>query len=386
MKLLIIGTSGFIAKNLIVTLENIIDGKDKTYHLSEEIILYKYSRKMGKEILKDYCKDCDFVFYLAGVNRAKESKEYQEGNVAFLEFLLQELYRKNNFCPIMYASSIQAELDNEYGRSKRAGEILLLKYSQKTDIPVYIYRLTNVFGKWSRPNYNSVIATFCYNIARNLPIYIDSPEKILSLAYIDDVVRELINLLQLDWHIKVKNPLLIKKIYNVSLEEIVNLIKEFKESNNNKEISDMTKNSFSQKLYSTYVSFLPVENLKSSCITNYDERGSFTELFQTEDRGQFSVNITKPGITKGNHWHHSKNEKFIIVNGVALIQMRKIDSTEILNFRVSGEKIEIIQIPPGYTHNIKNIGKENLVTLIWSSENFNPKEPDTFRLDVEKME
>lgn len=386
MKVLVIGSQGFIARNLIVTLENIIAGKDKSYPLPEPLSLCKYSRDMGGETLKESCKSCDFVFYLAGTNRPENAEEYWNGNVGLLEIVLNELRNQNNPCPVMYASSVQADLDNEYGKSKRAGEKLLVNYSRETGKMVYIYRLPNVFGKWSKPNYNSVIATFCYNIARDLPIQINDPEKRLSLVYIDDVVQELVGLL---WSAQCEegNPFrLIRQVYEVSLQEIVDLLQEFKNSRICGRIPSMEAGSFSQRLYSTYLTFLPEEAMKYSCVMNQDKRGSFTELFQTKERGQFSVNITKPGITKGEHWHHTKNEKFIVVSGTGLIQLRKIESNRILNFYVSGEEIEIIDIPAGYTHNIINIGKDNLVTIIWASENFHSEKPDTFFLKVEENE
>lgn len=384
MKVLVMGAKGFIAKNLIAALENVITGKDKTYHLKESIALYTYSREMGKECLRDYCKSCEFVFYLAGVNRPENLEDYRKGNTEFLKEVLEELEMWKNPCPVMYASSIQAELDNEYGKSKKAGEELLLQYSQRNKVPVYIYRLSHVFGKWSQPNYNSVIATFCYNLARDLPIRIDEPQKRLSFIYIDDVVRELILLLKEKTSGIIENPRLIGNSHEISLQEIVDLIEEFKKSREDRRIPDMEPGSFSQKLYSTYLTFLPEEKLKYSCVMNQDERGSFTELFRTDERGQFSINITRPGITKGEHWHHTKNEKFIVVSGNGLIRLRRVDSNHILDFYVSGEKIEVVEIPAGYTHNIINTGQTDLITIMWASENFDVKIPDTFSLKVEE--
>jgi UDP-2-acetamido-2,6-beta-L-arabino-hexul-4-ose reductase len=386
MKVLVTGAKGFIAKNLIAALENVIAGKDNTYHLAETISLYPYSRDMGKEYLRNCCKSCDFVFHLAGVNRPENPEDYRKGNTGFLKELLGGLESWGNPCPVMYASSIQAELDNEYGKSKKAGEELLLQYSQKNKVPVYIYRLSHVFGKWSKPNYNSVIATFCYNLARDLPIRIDEPEKRLSFLYIDDVVRELILLLKEQPASIRTNPCLIETSYDISLQEIASLIEDFKKARENQRIPNMKPGSFSQKLYSTYLTFLPTEKLKYSLVMNQDKRGSFTELFRTDERGQFSVNITRPGITKGEHWHHTKNEKFIVVSGNGLIRLRKIDSNHILDFYVSGEAIEVVDIPAGYTHNIVNTGQTDLITIMWASENFDRKRPDTFSLKVEEVE
>lgn len=384
MKVLVTGAKGFIAKNLIAALENVIAGKDNTYHLEETISLYQYSRDMGKECLQEYCKSCDFVFHLAGVNRPVNPEDYRKGNAGFLKELIGELETWKNPCPIMYASSIQAEFDNEYGKSKKAGEELLLQYSRQNEVPVYIYRLSHVFGKWSQPNYNSVIATFCYNRARDLPVHIDEPEKRISFIYIDDVVRELILLLKEKPCKIADNPRLIENSYEISLQQMADLIEEFKESRENQRIPNMEPGSFSQKLYSTYLTFLPEEKLKYSFVMNQDERGSFTELFRTKERGQFSVNITRPGITKGEHWHHTKSEKFIVINGNGWIRLRRVDSDQILNFYVSGEKIEAIEIPAGYTHNIINTGQTDLITIMWASENFDERTPDTFSLKVEE--
>lgn len=386
MKLLVVGSTGFIAKNLIAALENIISGKDRSYPVPRDIILYEYSRCMGINKLQEFCRDCDFVFFLAGVNRPVNQDEYMEGNAGFLEYLLKELKNRNNACPVMYASSTQAILDNEYGRSKRAGEILLEKYERETGNPVYIYRLTNVFGKWCRPNYNSVVATFCYNIARNLPIRVDDDGKCLKLLYIDDVIDECIGLLRHERWKMVKNPLQIDNIYEVTLKELQEMIYGFRESRESLQIPDMKKNSFSERLYSTYLTYLPKEQLKYPAVTSTDERGSFTELFRTVERGQFSVNITKPGAKKGEHWHHTKNEKFIVVSGEGCVQLRQINSDDVVSYHVSGDKIEVVDIPSGYTHNIINEGKTDLVTVIWANENFRSEKPDTYFLKVEKKE
>lgn len=382
MKVLVIGANGFVAKNLIASLENIISGKDKSYHVSEKLYLFKYSRSMGKEKLQKFCKNCDFVYYLAGVNRPEKTEEFTEGNVKFLEYILKELRQQHNACSVMYLSSTQAVLDNDYGKSKRAGEELLFQYGQEMEVPVYIYRLTNIFGKWSKPNYNSVVATFCHNIAREIPIRIDDPEKKLRLLYIDDVIEEFIKLLNKEKHEKIKKPIYLKNVYEVTLKELADLIYDLKKCQENKRIPDIKEKCFAQRLYSTYLTYVPTEQLIYSLPMNHDERGSFTELFKTEERGQFSVNITKPGITKGEHWHHTKHEKFIVVSGTGLIQLRKIDCDDIISFHVSGNTIEVIDIPAGYTHNIINEGNMDLVTLMWANEEFDLKKPDTYSLKV----
>lgn len=382
MKVLVVGANGFIAKNLIATLDNIILGKDKSYQLRKEIFLYKYSRSMGIELLHKFCKDCNFVFYLAGVNRPKKMEEFYEGNVGFLGRILKELEFWDNKCSIMYASSTQAEMNNEYGNSKKKGEQLLMKYSKEKNIPVYIYRLPNVFGKWSKPNYNSVVATFCHNIAREFPIRIDEPNKILKLVYIDDVVSELISLL--NEKKEINNPMTIDKVYEITIKELAEMLYSFKTTRENKRIPNIKEKSFTHRLYSMYLTYTPKEQLKYPLIMNCDERGSFTELFKTEEKGQFSINITKPGITKGEHWHHTKHEKFIVVNGEGLIRLRKIDSDEIINFHVSGKELEVVDIPAGYTHNIINEGDDDLVTLMWANEEFSQEKPDTYYLKVEE--
>lgn len=386
MKVLVVGATGFLAKNLIAALENIISGKDMSYDVPGCISLYKYSRSMGRERLAEYCRDCDFVFYLAGVNRPEDPKEYMEGNAEFLGYMLKELSRQNKACPVMYASSVQAVSDNAYGESKRAGEHLLERYGQETGSAVYIYRLTNIFGKWCRPDYNSVIATFCYHIAREQPITIDDEEKKLYLHYIDDVVEECIGLLKRERAVKIDNPLCISSTYCVTLKEITDLIYSFRRSREMKQIPDMREGSFSQRLYSTYLTYLPEDQFRYTAEMNHDQRGSFTELIRTEERGQISVNIIKPGVTKGEHWHHTKNEKFIVVNGKGLIRLRQIFSREILDFHVTGAKIEVVDIPPGYTHNITNEGDTDLVAVMWANEKFQKDRPDTYFLKVEEDE
>ena len=364
MKILITGANGFIGKNLISELKN--RGFNE---------LYLCNKNTTKEELKKYTKDCNFVFHLAGANRPSNKEDFMKINSNFTELLLSNLKDNRNKCPILYTSSIQVELDNEYGKSKKTAEDKIIKYSKENDIKIYIYRLPNVFGKWCKPNYNSVIATFCYNIANNIDITIDNIQKELTLVYIDDVINEFINCINNITQNKIFY--YITTTYNKTLGEIANLINTFKDSRENLTIPNMN-DEFSKKLYSTYLSYIPKEQFLYKPKTDVDDRGSFTELFKSIDRGQVSVNITKPGITKGNHWHHTKNEKFVVVSGKALIQLRNINEKEIVEYHVSDNKIEIIDIPVGYTHNIKNIGNTDLVTIMWCNEIYNKDKPDTY--------
>nr|WP_294492575.1 NAD-dependent epimerase/dehydratase family protein [uncultured Anaerosporobacter sp.] len=385
MKLLVTGSNGFIGKNLIATLDNIASGKDSSFHMEEKIIIYRYSHDEDKSLLGAYCKNADFVFHLAGVNRPDNNEDYKEGNLDFTVSLIKELEKYNNSCPILFASSIQAEKDNPYGRSKYSAEQRLQIHAKKMDSMVFIYRLPNVFGKWCKPNYNSVVTTFCYNIARNIPIQLNDPETILDLVYIDDVIEEMIRALmypvdsaQLYYDIPTK--------YHVSLHEIASLLRGFYDGRKTQYIADIKPNSFAKKLYSTYLSYLPADDFGQYAKMNIDERGSFTELFKTINHGQISVNISKPGITKGEHWHHTKNEKFVVVSGTGLIQLRKYDTQDIIEYSASGEKIQIIDIPTGYTHNIINTGSTDLVTVMWCNECFDPQKPDTYYLRVNEKE
>lgn len=373
MKLLVTGAKGFIGKNLIAELRN------RNYQ-----DIYEYDINSDPNVLNQYCSDCDFVFHLAGVNRPKEEHEFMEGNFGFTDTLLSLLTKYKNNSPIMISSSTQAALDNPYGKSKRAGEELIREYGREKDIDTFIYRFPNVFGKWCRPNYNSAVATFCNNIANDLPIHVNDRDAILHLTYIDDVVDELIRALNNQANKAEDGFCYVKMVHTVSLGKIVDLIYSFKESRKDLSIPDMRDNSFSKKLYSTYLSYLPTDQFGYPLKMNRDNRGSFTEILRSEERGQFSVNISKPGITKGNHWHHTKNEKFAVVSGKGLIQFRKIDSDEIIDYHVSGEEITVIDIPPGYTHNIINEGDTDLVTFMWCNECFNPDKPDTYTCDVNK--
>lgn len=384
MKILVTGAKGFIGKNLITALNNIRTGKDKLFGLSEDITVYEYDIDSNPALLDLYCSDCDFVFNLAGVNRPKEESEFIKGNYGFTSILLDTLKIYKNNCPVMISSSIQAALSNAYGKSKKAGEDLIFQYGRETGATVCVYRFSNVFGKWCRPNYNSVIATFCYNIARGLPIQINDRSVVMNLVYIDDVVEELINVLCGKPHMDTEGYCYVPVTHTITLGEIADLLYSFKESRKNLSVPDMTDKGLIKKLYATYLSYLPEEQFCYPLKMNVDERGSFTEILRTSDRGQFSVNILKPGITKGNHWHHTKNEKFVVVSGKGLIRFRKIDSNEIIDYRVSGDKIEVVDIPTGYTHSIVNEGETDLVTFMWCSECFDSEKPDTYFLRVEE--
>lgn len=369
MKILVTGSNGFIAKNLISELKN-----------QKYTDILEYSRDTELSLLDSYCEECDFVFHLAGVNRPQNQVEFMEGNFDFTSTLLDSLKKHNNKAPVMISSSTQAALDNPYGKSKKAGEDLLFTYGKETGAQVLVYRFPNVFGKWCRPNYNSAVATFCNNIARDLPIQVNDPGVVMNLVYIDDVVEELIKALDGKEN-RNGDFCQVPVTYTITLGEIVELIKFFKESRKTLSVPNMS-NSFVKKLYSTYLSYLPTDQFSYSLKMNVDNRGSFTEIIRTIDRGQFSVNIAKPGITKGNHWHHTKNEKFLVVSGKGLIRFRKIDTDEVIDYHVSGDKMEVVDIPTGYTHNIINLGDTDLVTFMWANEAFNPDKPDTYFLEV----
>lgn len=369
MKILVTGAKGFVGKNLIAELKN------RKY---DEI--YECDIDTTEQELEEYTKNCEFVFHLAGVNRPEKEEEFMKGNFGFTSILLDKLKKYNNKAPILITSSIQAKLDNPYGISKKAGEDLIFSYEKETGAKAIVYRLPNVFGKWCRPNYNSAIATFCNNISRGLEIKVNDPKVIMQLVYIDDVVEEFILALEGKEHIE-DGFGYIPTVHTITLGEIVELIKSFKESRNNLMLPNM-KNEFSKKLYSTYLSYLPENEFCYPLKMNIDNRGSFTEMFKTEERGQISVNISKPGIVKGNHWHNTKNEKFIVVSGKGVIRFRKIDSDEVIEYHVSGDKLEVVDIPVGYTHNIENIGDTDMVTIMWANELFNPEKPDTYYMEV----
>ena len=379
MNILITGAKGFIGKNLIATLHNIADGKDRSFGMDTDITVYEYDIDTDPALLDLYCKNANFVFNLAGVNRPQDPKEFMEGNFGFASTLLDTLKKYNNNCPIMISSSIQAALNNPYGESKKAGEDLMFAYGKETGAPVYVYRFPNVFGKWCRPNYNSAVATFCNNIANDLPITVNDPSVMMTLVYIDDVVSELIAALNGNVNLREDGYCYVPIEHKITLGEIVDLIYSFAKQPQSLVIPEIPDNSFAKKLYSTYLSYLPKEKAAFPLKMNVDARGSFTELLKTEKCGQVSINISKPGITKGQHWHHTKWEFFIVVSGKGLIQQRKIGTDEVLNFEVSGDKIEAVHMLPGYTHNIINLSDtEDLVTVMWANENFNPEKPDTF--------
>lgn len=382
MKILVTGAKGFIGKNLITTLNNIRTGKDRSFGLQDDITIYEYDVDSDESLLDVYCSDCDFVINLAGVNRPREQSEFMKGNFGFASALLENLKKHGNICPVMISSSIQAELDNSYGKSKKAGEDLIFAYGKETGAPVYVYRFPNVFGKWCRPNYNSAVATFCNNIANDLPIQVNDPSVVMNLVYIDDVVAELIAALKGKAHMNEQGYCYVPAVHTITLGEIVELIYSFKKSREDRSVPDMTEDGFTKKLYATYLSYLPKDQFSYPLQMNIDERGSFTEILRTSDRGQFSVNISKPGITKGEHWHHTKNEKFVVVSGKGLIQFRKVDSDEVIDYHVSGDQIEVVDIPTGYTHNIINEGDTDLVTFMWCNECFDPEKPDTYFLKV----
>lgn len=400
MKILVTGAKGFVGKNLCAQLRNIQEGKARYYGDVKIEEVYEYDIESREEELETYCKNADFVFNLAGVNRPKDPKEFMEGNFGFATELLDKLKEYNNICPVMLSSSIQATLvgryaEGDYGKSKKAGEDLFFRYSEETGAKVLVYRFPNLFGKWCRPNYNSVVATFCHNMANGLPIQVNNRTTELELLYIDDLVDEMISALKgEEHHCEFEGIETIMKeggrycavptTYKATLGEIVKLLEEFRSQPETLMIPEIPDNSFAKKLYSTYLSYLPKDKIKYSLRMNEDARGSFTELLRSRNNGQVSVNISRPGITKGQHWHNSKWEFFIVVSGHALIQERKIDTGDVIEFEVSGEKIEAVHMLPGYTHNIINLSEEkDLVTVMWANETFDPDRADTYYEPVE---
>lgn len=401
MKILVTGAKGFVGQNLCAQLKNIRDGKAKCYGdvVVEEV--FEYDIDSTAEELERYCKEADFVFNLAGVNRPQNNEEFMAGNFGFASTLLETLERYGNKAPVMLSSSIQATLagrfgDSEYGRSKRAGEELFFNYSTRTGARVLVYRFPNLFGKWCRPNYNSAVATFCNNIANDLPIMVNDRSTELELLYIDDLVDEMIGALKGEEHhceFEGVETILcddgkycaVPTTHKITLGEIVDLLESFKAQPHTLVVPEIPHNSFAKKLYSTYLSYLPKDKVSFELKMNCDARGSFTELLRSEKCGQVSVNISKPGITKGEHWHNTKWEFFIVVSGHGLIQQRRVGSDEVLNFEVSGEKIEAVHMLPGYTHNIINLSdSEDLVTVMWANEAFDPNKPDTYFEKVDK--
>ncbi len=399
MNILVTGAKGFVGKNLVQSLKCIKDGKDRTRPALSIGEIYEYDLDTAPSLLDEYCKTADFIFNLAGVNRPKSPDEFMQGNYGFAKALLDTLKKHKNTCPIMISSSIQAtcigRYDSDYGRSKKAGEELVFAYGEETGARVLVYRFPNLFGKWCRPNYNSAVATFCNNIANDLPITVSDRATSLELLYIDDLVTEMLDALEGKEHRcafeGIETVLTDSGKYcaapvthRVTLGEIVDLLESFKAQSETLIIPEIPSGSFAKKLYSTYLSYLPREKVSFPLKMNKDERGSFTELLKTDKCGQFSVNVSKPGITKGQHWHHTKWEFFIVVSGKGLIQQRKIGSDEVLSYEVSGDKIEAVHMLPGYTHNIINLSDtENLVTVMWANEQFSPERPDTFFEKVE---
>ncbi len=369
VRILVTGAKGFVGQNLIAELKN-----------RDYVKVYEYDVDSEPSSLDQYCSQATFIFHLAGINRPEKQEDFMEGNFGFTSILLNTLKKHKNFCPILISSSIQAALDNPYGISKKAGEDLLFSYHKETGAKVLVYRFPNIFGKWCKPNYNSAIATFCHNIAHDLPITVNAPDVVMNLVYIDDVINELINALEGKEN-KVGTFCQVSVIYTATLGKIVDLIYSFKESRKTLNIANMGDD-FEKKLYSTYLSYLPVNQFSYPLTINKDNRGSFTEILKTPDRGQVSVNISKPGITKGNHWHHTKNEKFLVVSGKGIIRFRSLNSDDVIEYHVSSEKLEVVDIPPGYTHNIENLGDADMVTIIWVSEVYTPEKPDTYYEEV----
>ena len=415
MKILVTGAKGFVGKNLCANLNNIQEGKDKRFPDLQIEAIYEYDLDSDPEELDKWCEECDFVFNLAGVNRPKEQSEFMAGNFGFASTLLDTLKKHGNNCPVMLSSSQQASLtgrfgNSEYGRSKKAGEDLFLDYQEETGAKVLVYRFPNLFGKWCRPNYNSAVATFCNAFANNLPYTVNDPSVELELLYIDDLVDEMIACLQGKEHhcefdgleviptphsaLDAESPEIAGQARNegvigrycyvpvthkATLGEIVELLKSFAEQPHTLMIPEIPANGFAKKLYSTYLSYLPKEKVAFPLKMNVDDRGSFTELVHTINCGQVSINISKPGITKGQHWHNTKWEFFIVVAGHGLIQERKLGTNEVIEFEVSGDNIQCVHMLPGYTHNIINLSQtENLVTVMYCNEIFNPEKPDTF--------
>lgn len=394
MKILVTGAKGFVGKNLVCNLYNIKEGKNRTRNLNIEDI-FEYDINSTAEELDTYCRECDFVFNLAGVNRPKDQSEFMTGNFGFASTLLETLKKYENNCPVMLSSSIQATLigrygTSDYGKSKLAGEELFFEYGKETGAKVLVYRFPNLFGKWCRPNYNSAVATFCNNIANDLEITVNDRSTELELLYIDDLIEEMLDALEgKEHHCEFEGVDTVLKedgrycaapiTHHATLGEIVDLLESFKKQPESLVVPEIPYNSFAKKLYSTYLSYLPKEKVSFPLKMNVDDRGSFTELLKSDKVGQVSINISKPGITKGEHWHNTKWEFFIVVSGHGLIQERKIGTDEVIEFEVSGEKIEAIHMLPGYTHNIINLSEtENLVTVMWANESFDPNHPDTF--------
>ena len=371
LPILITGYAGFVGKNLVAELKN------QGY---ENLLLFE--RDDTPETLARYASQASFGIHLAGINRPKDPSEFYSGNAGLTEVLLAELEKAANKAPVLVTSSVQAALDNDYGKSKKQAEDAIFAHGDKLGSPVYVFRMEGVFGKWCRPNYNSVVATFCHNIARDLPIQVRDPAFELPLVYIDDVVRCILDALDGKVQKDAEGICRIHPVHSVTLGRLAELLYSFKESRQSLAVPALAPDSFEKKLYSTYLSYLPTDTFKYPLTMHTDERGSFTEFLRSPERGQVSVNISKPGIVKGNHWHHTKNEKFLVVKGQGLIRLRRIDSQEVLEYPVSGDKLEVVDIPVGYTHSIENVGSEDMITVMWANEAFDPDHPDTYFLKV----
>ena len=370
VKIVVTGAAGFIGKNLMQRLLRM-----------DDTTVCPFDIDTAPAMLSEYVKDCDAVFHLAGINRPQKTEEFMEGNFGFTRTLLDRLLEASNSkAKIIVSSSIQAELDNPYGASKKAGEDLLKKYSQETGAPVVIYRFPNVFGKWCRPEYNSAVATFCHNIARDLPIKVNDPEVMMHLVYIDDVVDELLACLRGEQHVK-DGYGYVPIVYDVKLGRIPELLYSFRKMREDLSLPDF-EDGFEKKLYSTYLSYIPEDSFSYPLVMHEDDRGSFTEFLKTADRGQVSVNISHPGIVKGNHWHNTKNEKFLVVKGTGLIRLRRVGSDKVTEYRVSGDRLEVVDIPCGYTHSIANVGDDDMATVMWVNEVFDPSNGDTYHEEV----
>jgi UDP-2-acetamido-2,6-beta-L-arabino-hexul-4-ose reductase len=365
MKVLVTGASGFIGRNLCLFLQQ----------AGHEVLPYDLDTG---EPLEKLIAECDFVMHLAGVNRPLTVEEFYDGNTNFTKHVLDLMEAQNRPIPLLLSSSIQATRDNDYGRSKKMAEDLVFAYGKKTNSRVFVYRLDNAFGKWSRPNYNSVVSTFCYNIARGLPVTVNDPKAPVFFVYIDDICASFISCLGKNGSDEI---LSVRPNYHLTVGELKNMIESFRNSRLNGRVPNQ-QDGLEKKLYSTYLSFLPEDRFSYPLASHIDERGSFTEFLKTDDRGQVSVNITNPGVVKGNHWHHSKNEKFLVVSGQAVIRFRRIGGTKVVEYPVSGDKLEVVDIPCGYTHNIENVGSAPLITIMWANEPFDPDHPDTFREEV----
>ena len=389
MNILVTGAKGFVGKNLVANLRNIAQGKNRTrpnLHIEE---IFEYDLDTDPALLGEYCARADFVFHLAGVNRPRNNEEFMEGNFGFSSTLLETLKQTGNKCPVLLSSSIQATLigrygKSDYGRSKLAGEELFFAYGKETGAPVLVYRFPNLFGKWCRPNYNSVVATFCHNAAHGLPLEVRDPAYSLPLVYIDDVVRAFIAAMDGEALTDGESPAhcRVEPEHVTTLGHLAEVIGSFAENRKTLQAPYLAAGSLEKKLYSTWLSYLPTDQFSYPLAMHCDERGSFTEFLRTQERGQVSVNISKPGIVKGNHWHNSKNEKFLVVSGRGVIRFRKPDEETVYEYFVSGDKLEVVDIPTGYTHNIENLGEGDMVTLMWANEAFDPENPDTIYLEV----